>query len=154
MRTLKIANVESAIMIKNKIYQGRADIAAELDMWFPPTTGLKIDAGLFPTPHLILNLIHADICSKRAPKIPLDQKDLIKLEIRRLDADAFYALQLDKPEFMITHELCPNFSYKATKAPRDAATIRFLPSHEDFGNGLDSDSLHFKFKSSLDHIKG
>ena len=127
----KNGNVESAIMIRNKIYRGRADIAAELDMWFLPNTGIKIDAGLFPTPHLILNLMHADICSKRAPKIPLDQKDLIKLEIRRSDADAFYALQSDKPEFMITNELCPNFSYKATKAQRDAATIRFLPSHED-----------------------
>ena len=150
----KNGSVEAAIMIKNKIYRGRADIAAELDMWFPLNTGMKIDAGLFPTPHLILNLMHADMCSKRAPKIPLDQKDLIKLEIRRSDADAFYALQSDKPEFMTTNELCPNFSYKANKAQRDAATIRFLPSHEDFGNGLDSDSLHFKFKSSLDHVKG
>ena len=150
----KNGNVDSAIMVKNKIYRGRADVAAELDMWFPSIAGRKIDAGLFPTPHLILNLMHADICSKKAPKIPLDQKDLIKLEIRRSDADAFYALQSDKPEFMITHELCPNFTYKASKAQRDAAAIRFLPSHEDFGNGLDSDSLHFKFKSSLEHAQG
>ena len=154
MEDSKNGNVDSAIMVKNKIYRGRADVAAELDIWFPINAGRKIDAGLFPTPHLILNLMHADMCSKKAPKIPLDQKDLIKLEIRRSDADAFYALQSDKPEFMITHELCPNFTYKASKAQRDAAAIRFLPSHEDFGNGLDSDSLHFKFKSSLDHVKG
>ena len=150
----KSGNIDSAIMVKNQVYRGRADVAAELDRWFPSAEGKRIDAGLFPTPHLILNLMHADICSKKAPKIPLDQKDLIKLEIRRSDADAFYALQSDKPEFMITNELCPNFSYKASKTQRDAAAIRFLPSHEDFGNGLDSDSLHFKFKSSLDHIKG
>ena len=140
-------------MVKDRVYRGRSDVAAELDRWFPTEAGQRIDAGLFPTPHLILNLMHADMCSKKAPKIPLDQKDLIKLEIRRSDADAFYALQSDKPEFMITNELCPNFSYKATKTQRDAAAIRFLPSHDDFGNGLDSDSLHFKFKSSLEHIR-
>ena len=149
----KSGNIDSAIMIKDRIYRGRGDINAELDHWFPVAQGKRIDAGLFPTPNLILNLMHADICSKKAPKIPLDQKDLIKLEIRRSDADAFYALQSDKPEFMVTNELCPNFNYKATKAQRDSATIRFLPSHEDFGNGLDSDSLHFKFKTSLEHVK-
>ena len=150
----KNGNIDSAVMVKDRIYRGRGDVAAELDRWFPSAAGRKIDAGLFPTPHLILNLIHADICSKKAPKIPLDQKDLIKLEIRRSDADAFYALQSDKPEFLITNELCPNFNYKANKTQRDSAPIRFLPSHDDFGNGLDSDSLHFKFKSSLDHIRG
>ena len=140
-------------MVKDRIYRGRGDIAAELDNWFPEAQAKRIDAGLFPTPNLILNLMHADICSKKAPKIPLDQKDLIKLEIRRSDADAFYALQSDKPEFMVTTEVCPNFNYKASKSQRDSATIRFLPSHEDFGNGLDSDSLHFKFKTSLEHVK-
>ena len=149
----KSGNIDSAIMVKDRIYRGRGDITAELDHWFPVSQSKRIDAGLFPTPNLILNLMHADICSKKAPKIPLDQKDLIKLEIRRSDADAFYALQSDKPEFMVTNELCPNFNYKATKAQRDSATIRFLPSHEDFGNGLDSDSLHFKFKTSLEHVK-
>lgn len=54
---------------------------------------------------------------------------------------------------MVNNEMCPNFNYKATKYQQDSATIRFLPSHEDFGNGLDSDSLHFKFKTSLEHVK-
>ena len=49
--------------------------------------------------------------------------------------------------------MCPNFNYKATKTQRDSTIIHFLPSHEDFGNVLDSDSLHFKFKISLDHVK-
>ena len=150
----KNGNIESAIMMKDRVYRGRADVRAELDRWFPESDGKRIDAGLFPTPHLILNLIHADICSKQGPKIPIDQNHLIKLQIRRSDADAFFALQSDKPEFMIGNESCPNFSYKATKAQREAASIRFLPSHEDFGNGLDSDSLHYKFKQSLDHIQG
>ena len=149
----KSGNIDSAIMVKDRIYRGRGDITAELDRWFPKAQSKRIDAGLFPTPNLILNLMHADICSKKAPKIPLDQKDLIKLEIRRSDADAFYALQSDKPEFMVTNEMCPNFNYKATKTQRDSAIIRFLPSHEDFRNGLDSDSLHFKFKTSLEHVK-
>ena len=150
----KNGNIESAVMIKDRIYRGRADIIAQLDEWFPEAIGRKIDAGLFPTPHLILNLMHADMCSKRAPKIPLDDKDLVRLGIRRSDADAFYALQSDKPEFMTTTDLCPNFNYKATKAQKDAAAIKFLPSHDDYGNGLDSDSLHHMFKMSLDHIRG
>jgi hypothetical protein len=149
----KSGNVETAIMVKNKVYRGRGDIAAELATWFPAGTKNKIDAGLFPTPHLILNLTHADICSKRGPKISLDQRDLIKLGIRRSDADAFFALQSDKPEFMISNDLCPNFSYKATKAQKESASIRFIPSHEDFGNGLDTSSLHFKFKQSLEFVR-
>ena len=114
----------------------------------------QIDAGLFPTPHLILNLMHADMCSKNGPRIPLDQRDMIRHGIRRSDADAFYALQSDKPEFMITKDLCPNYIYKTTSAQKNSAAFKFVPSHEDFGNGLDSDLLHYKFKSSLDYVKG
>jgi hypothetical protein len=150
----KSGNVESAILIKNKVYRGRADIAAELAGWFPEASGKKVDAGLFPTPHLLLNLIHADICSKKAPKAPMEQRDLLRSGIRRSDADAFYALQSPKPEFMISSEVCPNFNYKTSEAQRKKATIKFLPSHEDFGNGIDGESLHSKFKESLEHIKG
>jgi hypothetical protein len=150
----KSGNVESAILIKNKVYRGRADISAELAGWFPEASGKKIDAGLFPTPHLLLNLIHADICSKKAPKAPMEQRDLLRSGIRRSDADAFYALQSPKPEFMISSDVCPNFNYKTSEAQRKKATIKFLPSHEDFGNGTDGESLHSKFKESLEHIKG
>jgi hypothetical protein len=150
----KNGNVDSAIMVKGRVYRGRSDIQAEMDKWFPEESGQRIDAGLFPTPHLILNLIHADICSKQGPTLPIDQNHLIKHQIRRSDADAYYALKSAKPEFMLGKDVCPNFSYKATKAQRDAAKIKFFPSHEDFGNGLESDSLHYKFKQSLYHIKG
>ena len=149
----KNGNIDAAVMVKDRIYRGRQDIMSELDGWFK-NQGKEIDAGLFPTPHLILNLMHADMCSKTGPKIPLDQRDMIRHGIRRSDADAFYALQSDKPEFMITKDLCPNFIYKTTSAQKSAATFKFIPSHEDFGNGLDSDSLHHKFKSSLDYVKG
>ena len=149
----KNGNIDSAVMVKDRIYRGRSDIAAELDGWFT-NLDKQIDAGLFPTPHLILNLMHADMCSKNGPKIPLDQRDMIRHGIRRSDADAFYALQSDKPEFMITKDLCPNYIYKTTPAQKSSAAFKFVPSHDDFGNGLDSDSLHYKFKSSLDYVKG
>jgi hypothetical protein len=149
----KNGNIDSAVMVKDRIYRGRNDIAAELDGWFT-NLNKHIDAGLFPTPHLILNLMHADMCSKTGPKIPLDQRDMIRHSIRRSDADAFYALQSDKPEFMITKDLCPNYIYKTTSAQKSSAAFKFIPSHEDFGNGLDSDSLHYKFKSSLEYVKG
>ena len=149
----KSGNIDAAVLVKDRIYRGRQDITAELNGWFSDH-GKKIDAGLFPTPHLILNLMHADMCSKTGPKIPLDQRDMIRHGIRRSDADAFYALQSDKPEFMITKDLCPNYVYKTTPAQKSSSTFKFLPSHEDFGNGLDSDSLHHKFKSSLEYVKG
>jgi hypothetical protein len=149
----KNGNIESAILIKNKIYRGRADIMAQLDDWFPVESEQKIDAGLFPTPYLILNLMHADMCSKRGPKIPLDEMALVKNSIRRSDADAFYSLKKDKPMFFITKELCPNFAYRSSEAQKKKALIPFLPSHEDFGNGLDSDSLHYMFKQSLEHVR-
>jgi hypothetical protein len=150
----KNGTIDSALMVKGRVYRGRSDIRAELDKWFPEAAGKRIDAGLFPTPHLILNLIHADICSKQGPTLPIDQNHLIKHQIRRSDADAYYALKSAKPEFMLGKDICPNFSYKATKAQREAAKMKFLPSHEDFGNGLESDSLHYKFKQSLQHIRG
>ena len=149
----KNGSIDSAVMVKDRIYRGRQDIQAELDGWFT-SRDKQVDAGLFPTPHLILNLMHADMCSKNGPKIPLDQRDMIRHGIRRSDADAFYSLQSDKPEFMITKDLCPNYTYKTTSAQKSSAAFKFVPSHEDFGNGLDSDSLHYKFKSSLDHVKG
>jgi hypothetical protein len=150
----KNGNIESALLVKGRVYRGRSDIRAELDKWFPEESGKRIDAGLFPTPHLILNLIHADICSKQGPTLPIDQNYLIKHQIRRSDADAYYALKSAKPEFMLGKDVCPNFTYKATKAQRNAAKMKFLPSHEDFGNGLESDSLHYKFKQALHHIRG
>jgi hypothetical protein len=150
----KNESIESAILLKNKIDRGQADVVAQLDEWFPEALGKKIDAGLFPTPHLLLNLMHADMCSKSGPKIPLDEKDLVRSGIRRSDADAFYALKRDKPHFLTTKDLCPNFAYKATEAQKKKALITFLPSHEDYGNGLDSDSLHYMFKQSLDHVRG
>ena len=149
----KNGSIDSAVMVKDRIYRGRQDIQAELDGWFSGV-GKQIDAGLFSTPHLILNLMHADMCSKNGPRIPLDQRDMIRHGIERSDADAFYSLQSDKPEFMITKDLCPNYTYKTTAAQKSSAAFKFLPSHEDFGNGLDSDSLHYKFKSSLEHVKG
>jgi hypothetical protein len=88
------------------------------------------------------------------PKTPFDQKDLIRAGIRQSDVDAFYALQSDKPDFMITKgEACPNFTYSVSKAHHDTTVIPFLPTHGDFGNGLESDSLHFKFKHSLEHVQ-
>jgi hypothetical protein len=154
LEDMKNGNIESALLVKGRVYRGRSDIRAELDKWFPEESGKRIDAGLFPTPHLILNLIHADICSKQGPSLPIDQNHLIKHQIRRSDADAYYALKSAKPEFMLGKDVCPNFTYKATKAQRDAAKMKFLPSHEDFGNGLESESLHYKFKQALHHIRG
>jgi hypothetical protein len=153
LENAKSGNIDAAVLVKDKIYRGRNDIMAELNGWFSDH-GKKIDAGLFPTPHLILNLMHADMCSKTGPKIPLDQRDMIRHGIRRSDADAFYALQSDKPEFMITKDLCPNYVYKTSTSQKNSATFKFIPSHEDFGNGLDSDSLHYKFKASLEYVKG
>ena len=75
----KNRNIDSAIMVKYRIYRGRGDIDAELENWFTAAQSKQIDAGLLPTPSLILNLMHADIFSKKAPEIPLGQKDLIKL---------------------------------------------------------------------------
>jgi hypothetical protein len=60
----KNGNIDLAVMVKGRIYhQDRADVAAELHQWFPESNGKKTDAGSFPTPHLILNLMLAGICS-------------------------------------------------------------------------------------------
>jgi hypothetical protein len=149
----KNGNVDSVILLKNCIYQGRSDIAAKLNKWFPEESNKKIDAGLFPTPHLILNLVHVDICSRTSSSTPLLERDLLRSGLRRSDADAYYTLKSDKPFFMADKDPCPNFSYSVTEAQQKVATIKFLPSYQDFGNGLDSNSLYHKFKTSLSHVK-
>ena len=147
------SSVDSTIMIRDRVYRNRKDVQADVRRWFSEECGNKIDASLFMTPHYMLNLIHADMCSKEGPKTPLDHKDLLKVQIRRADADAFFALKSDKPEFMVTRDTIPNFTYHSTKSQREAASIKFLPSFEDFGNDSDADSIYYKFKSSLESIK-
>ena len=42
----KNGNIDSAVMVKDRIYRGRNDVATELDGWFT-NLDKQIDAGLF-----------------------------------------------------------------------------------------------------------
>ena len=45
----KSGDIDSTIMIKDRIYRGCGDITVELDHWFPVAQSQWIDTGLFPT---------------------------------------------------------------------------------------------------------
>ena len=53
-------------------------------------------------PHNLLNLIIVGMASKAYPKIPMDEKELIRLYMKQLDATAYYFLKSDKPMFMVS----------------------------------------------------
>ena len=42
---------------------------------------------------------------------------------------------------------------KATKQVRDSAPLKFIPSFPDFGTSSDSESMQYRFKQSLEHIR-
>jgi hypothetical protein len=149
----KSGSIESAIMVKNEVFRGRNDVGAWCDRYFPEEKGMRIECGCFPTPHYILNLMYADMCSKRHATIDLQVKDFKTLGVTRPDATAYYSIQADKPDFMLTTTLCPSHSVKATKAIRDAAPLKFIPSFADFGSSSDTESMQFRFKKSLDHTQ-
>ena len=148
----KNSNVESAILIKEQVFRGRSDICAWLDRHFPLESDKAIEGGCFPSPHYILNLVTADMCSRNYPKIPLEEKDLSRMGIKRPDATSYFALQTDKPDFMLTTSPCPSHVYKANKVDRDKAPFKFIPSYSDFGRSSDSESLHHRFKVLLHHV--
>jgi hypothetical protein len=106
------------------------------------------------TPHYLLNLVHADMCNKSHPVTEFTMKDLKTLNINRPNSTAYSSLQSSKPDFMKSTVACPNHSQKASKSDREASSLKFIPSFEDFGSSSDSETLHYRFKESLDHVKG
>ena len=152
LEEIKNKNIESAILIKDQIFRGRNDITAWLDKQFPVDSGYGIEGGCFVTPHYILNLITADMCSINYPKILLGDKELVRMSLKRPDATSYYALLSDKPDFMLTTKLCHGHTYLASKADTDKALFKFIPSYPDFGRSSDSESLHYRFRRSLHHV--
>ena len=154
LESAKSGNVESAILVRHKIFRGRPDIIGWLDQAFPHDGKGGIEAACFATPHMIFNLVSADMCGLLAyPKLDLRESDLSKLHIKRSDAISFYALLQDRPDFMISNSTCPMHTYKSTKADRDKPPIKFVPTYADFGMSSDPDTLHYKFKTSLQLIR-
>ena len=115
--------------------------------------GKTIEGACFLSLHYIFNIVTADMCGKSSQKIALEDKDLNHLGVRKPDASAFFAIQAVKPDFMLSATTCQLYSYKASKAEKDKAMIRFIPSFDDFGNYSDSGLLHRRFKTSLKHTK-
>jgi hypothetical protein len=149
----KAGSIESAIMVKNEVFRGRNDISAWCDKFFPEESDAKIECGCFPTPHYILNLMYADMCSKRHVAIELQMKDFKTFAVSRPDATAYYSLQADKPDFMLATSSCPSHSVKVSKAVKEAAPFIFIPSFADFGSSSDTDSMQHRFKKSLEHTQ-
>ena len=142
----KAGSIESAIMVKNEVFHGRRDIAAWTQKHFPVESDRNIEGFCFTTPHFLLNMMYADMCSKRYASIDLQVKDFKNLGINRPDATAYYALQADKPDFMVATTCCPSHSVKASKQVRDAAPLKFIPSFADFGTSSDAESMQYRFK--------
>ena len=149
----KAGSIESAIMVKNEVFRGRRDIAAWTQKHFPVESDQNIEGACFTTPHFLLNMMYADMCSKRYASIDLQVKDFKNLGINRPDATAYYALQADKPDFMVATTCCPSHSVKASKQVRDAAPLKFIPSFADFGTSSDAESMQYRFKQSLEHVR-
>ena len=147
LEEVREGKVEATVLVKDQIFRGRTDVSAWVDLHFPVNLGMSAEGGCFMTPHYLLNLVTADMAGRTYPKIPLDKKDF-----KRPDATAYYALQADKPDFMTNSTPCPSHLYKATKSEKEKATITFIPSYADFGRGSDLQTLHYRFKTLVDHI--
>jgi hypothetical protein len=97
--------VESAIMVKQEVFRGRI---AWAEKYFPSDKEKMIECGCFSTSHFILNIMYPDMYSKQYATIDLQVKDLKHLEINRPDATAYYAIQADKPDFIVATIPCPS----------------------------------------------
>jgi hypothetical protein len=149
----KSGSIESAILVRNEVFRGRRDVAAWCQKQFPLEKEKNIECACFSTPHYILNMMYADMCSKRYASIDLQAKDFKNLGVNRPDATACYALQADRPDFMVASVHCPSHVLKVSKQVRDSAPIKFIPSYADFGTSSDGESMQYRFKKSLEHIK-
>jgi hypothetical protein len=153
LEEVKSGTLESAILLKNRVFRGRADVIAWIDEKFPLLNDTVVEAACFSTPHLIFNLVSSDMCGLAYPKLDLKESDLAKFNVKRSDAIAFYTLLKDRPDFMLSGNVCAMYTYKSSKSDREKSPIKFIPTYQDFGNSSDPDTLHHKFKASLHLIK-
>ena len=61
LEEVKSGIVESAILVRNKVFCGRPGIIAWIDESFPRITDTPVEAACFATPHLALNMVSAGI---------------------------------------------------------------------------------------------
>ena len=149
----KSGTIEGAIMVKDEVFRGRDDLGAWCDKYFPEATARShVECGCFVTPHYLLNLVTADMCSKRSAQLDLTVKELKTLGVSRPDATSYYALQTDKPDFMVATSCPAAHVLKVSKSVKDSAPIKFVPSFADFGTASDNNSLQYRFKQSLAHV--
>jgi hypothetical protein len=140
-------------MVKNEVFRGRKDVFAWAEKQFPSDKEKPVECGCYMTPHYMLNMMYADMCSKRFASIDLQVKDFKTYGVSRPDATAFYSVQVDKPDFMTATTQCPSHVVKAIKSVRDALPMKFIPSFADFGSSSDAESMNYRFRQSLDHIR-
>ena len=101
-----------------------------------------------------MRLLHDPTLPTQSSTSEFTVKDLKTLEVNRPNSTAYSALQSSKPEFMKTTVACPNHAQKASKTVREASSLKFIPSIEDFRSSSDSETLHYRFKEALAHVKG
>ena len=154
MEDAKSGAIESALVVKEFIFQNRSDVTAWCAEQFPVSVRRTVECGSFMTPHYLLNLVHADMCNKSYPTTEYTLKDLKTLEVNCLNSTAYSALQTSKPDFVKTSVACPNHTQKASKTVRETSSLKFIPSFNDFGSSSDSETLHYRFQESLAHVKG
>ena len=119
----KSGSIESAILVGNEVFRGRRDIAAWCQKHFPLEKEKNIECAYFSTSHYILNMMYADMCSKCYASIDLQAKDFKNLGVNRPDAAGCYALQANRPDFMVASVHCPSHVVKVSEQVRDAAPI-------------------------------
>jgi hypothetical protein len=153
LEEIKSGTLESAILLKNWVFRGRADIIAWIDDKFPLIDDTVVEAACFSIPHLIFNLVSFNMCGLAYPKLDLKESNLAKFKVKPSDAIAFYTLLKDRPHFMLSGSVCSMYTYKSSKSDREKSPIKFIPTYQDFGNSSDSDMLNHKFKASLHLIK-
>ena len=97
----KFGEVESTLLMKSQIFSSRDDVTAWADRHFPLNLGKTIEGGCFPSLLYIFNINTADMCGKITLKNVMEDKDLNRLSVCKPDATAFFAIQSDKPDFML-----------------------------------------------------
>lgn len=140
----------AAVLVPGKQLKDRDEVAAHLASWFPEGS-TPVCASLFPTPHLIMNQVWAQVANCASTNFT--DTDLLRLKINHRTAESFEAVRRYLPMFMRADGPPKGFNLQSSKKDREGSeAFKSIPSAKDFGRKSDH-LLYGRFADALRNVE-
>lgn len=139
----------AAVQVVGTQLKDRDEVAAHLAIWFPDDA-TPVCASFFPSPHLIMNQVWAQVAN--CASTSFTDTDLLRLKINHRTAESFQAVRTYLPLFMRADGPPKGFNLQSTKKDREGSeAFKSVPSAKDFGRKSDQ-LLYGRFMDALRNV--